>query len=187
MLAELGATVLNADRVGHEVIAAGEPALAEIVTEFGAELLREDGELDRRKLGRRVFKDSKALAALNRITHPRIRRRLEERLEALASHPPRPPIVALEAALLIEAGWASMVDRMVVVVVQPSTQEQRLIAGSGLSQAEARARLRAQVPASRRLRYADYPLNGELPLSELRSQVTAVWQDLLHSTGTDPL
>lgn len=187
MFAELGATVLNADREGHAVIAPGEPALAELVAEFGAEYLLESGDLDRKKLGGRVFGDPKALAALNRITHPRIRRRLEERLAVLAANPPQPPVVLVEAALLVEAGWRTLVDRLLVVTAQPSTQARRLIAGLGLSEAEASARIAAQLPASDRIRHADHHLDGEHPLPELRRDVHDLWRTLIELAAIRPL
>lgn len=185
MFAELGATVLNADREGHVILAAGEPALAELIAEFGPGFLTETGELDRRKLGRRVFGEPRALAALNRITHPRIRSRLEGRLRELAASPPRPPVVLLEAAVLVEAGWGGLVDRLLVVTVQPSTQVQRLIAGF-MTEEEARARISAQLPASRRLRHADHHLDGELPLPELRARVETLWGEFLRIPPDQP-
>jgi dephospho-CoA kinase len=178
MLAELGATVISADAEGRAVAAPGEPALAEIAAEFGPGFLAADGSLDRKALGRRVFENPRDLETLNRITHPRIRARLERRLRELAKQPPNPPVVVVEAAILVEAGWHSAVDRVVVVAVQPSTQEHRLIAGFGYEAVEARARVRSQMPAERRLRYADYTLNGELPLPTLRSEAAVLWREL---------
>ena len=178
MFAELGATVISADAEGRAVVEPGEPALAEIVAEFGSEYLLPDGRLDRRKLGARVFGDPPALKALNRMTHPRIRRRLEARMEALQKDPPDPPVVVLEAAILVEAGWKNVVDRLVVVAVQPSTQVARLIAGFSLSEREAWARVEAQMPAEARRKQAHYSLDGERPLTTLRNDVAAIWHHL---------
>lgn len=186
MLRELGATVISADAEGHAVTAAGEPGLAEVVAEFGPRFLRPDGSLDRKALGRRVFGSRRDLETLNRITHPRIRARLEQRLRELAKRPPSPPIVVVEAAILVEAGWHTAVDRVLVVAVQPSTQEHRLIAGFGLEPAEAQARVRSQMPAARRLRYADHILNGELPLPRLHSDAASLWQELERAAARPP-
>jgi dephospho-CoA kinase len=187
MLAELGATVLSADVEGRAVMEPGEPALAETIAEFGADYLTPEGRLDRRALGERVFRDPQALAALNRITHPRIRARLEARLEQLTRRPPRSHIVVVEAAILVEAGWVSAVDRVVVIAVQPSTQAHRLIAGFGLGETAAWQRVRAQLAPEERLRYADYRLDGELPLNELRGQVSIIWQDLCRLAAAQSL
>lgn len=187
MLAELGAAVVSADAEGRAVMEPGEPALAETIAEFGPDYLTPEGGLDRRALGDRVFRDPPALAALNRITHPRIRVRLEERLRRLAARPPKSRIVVVEAAILVEAGWVSAVDRVLVIAVQPSTQAHRLIAGFGLGEAAAWQRVHAQIAPEERLRYADYRLDGELPLNELRGQVTVIWQDLCRLAAAQSL
>ncbi|HEU4754474.1 MAG TPA: dephospho-CoA kinase, partial [Armatimonadota bacterium] len=179
MFAELGATVIDADREGHAVLAPGEPALAEVVAHFGGDVLRSDGTLDRPRLAEQVFGSPPELRRLNRITHPRIAQRIRARLEALQQHPPDPPIILLEAALLVEAGWQALVDKTLVITAQPSTQTGRLIAGPGLSRAQAEARIRAQFPMSRKLRVADYRLSGEIPLAETRRQVLPLWREWL--------
>lgn len=178
MFADLGAVVLNADDEGRSVVEPGEPALAELVAAFGPEYLLPDGRLNRSKVAERVFGHQKELDILNRITHPRIDARLREKLAALARRPPKPPVIVIEAAILVEAGWNRLVDRVVVLNVQPSTQVGRLMAGFGLTVCQAEARLRSQMPAERRLRYGDYIINGELSLSATQQQVEAAWQDL---------
>lgn len=183
MFQELGATVISADQEGRAVVEPGRPALAEIVAAFGPAYLLPDGTLNRAALGDLVFSCRAALETLNRITHPRIERRLRARLAELARNPPRPPIVVLEAAILVEAGWHPLVDRTVVVATQHCTQLARLLHGSGLSRAQAEARIHAQLPLNERLRYADYRVSGEAPLSETRQQVEAIWQDLLRQVG----
>jgi dephospho-CoA kinase len=183
MFVDLGATVIAADELGREVVRAGEPALAELAAHFGQEYVQPDGELNRRELGRVVFGEPRELPVLNRITHPRIRERLEARLRELAASPPRCPVVVLEAAVLVEAGWVSAVDRVAVVAVQPSVQVRRLIAGSRLTEAEARARLSSQITVEQRLRHADYRIDGERALEDVRDQVGAIWADLGRTAG----
>ena len=183
MLAECGARVLNADDVGREVVAPGEPALAELLAAFGRDYLAPDGTLRRRELGTRVFRSPRDLATLNRITHPRIGQCLAARLRDWQTEPLCPPIIALEAAVLIEAGWTTLVDRVLVVTAQHSTQIARLMGGLGLSQADAAARVHAQLSPRLRLRHADYPLVGDLPLPEVQQQVERIWRDLSHAAG----
>lgn len=180
MFADLGATVINADDAGREVVAPGEPALAELVAAFGPEYLTEEGGLDRKALGSRVFGDRRALAVLNRITHARIGRRLSDQLGDLARRAPALPIVVVEAAVLIEGGWAPLVDRILVVVTQPSVQVARLIDGFGFTAAQADARVHAQLPLRSRLRFADYQVGGEGPLDFTRAQAAAIWDELVH-------
>jgi dephospho-CoA kinase len=182
--AELGATVINADHEGHAVLAPGEPAVAELVAHFGPVVLREDGSVDRRKLGERVFASAADRAILNRISHPRITARVRKALERLQERPPSPPIVVIEAALLVEAGWQSLVDKTLVIVAQPSTQVARLMAGPGMTLDQAEARLRAQLPLSRKLKAADLQINGEAPLGDVRRQVHSVWNGLREQLET---
>lgn len=188
MFGELGATVLNADDEGRAVVEPGEPALAELIAAFGLEYLTREGRLDRRALGAHVFSNPGGLQTLNRITHPRISARLRARLADLAQAAQRKipdaggaaRIVVIEAAVLIEAGWNHLMDKIVVVQTQHSTQVSRLIAGPGLSAAEAEARVRSQIPLAARLRYADFILSGELPLSETHDHVCSLWTELRH-------
>ena len=195
MFGELGATVLNADDEGREVVEPGEPALAELRAAFGPEYLTAEGRLNRKALGARVFGDPDALQTLNRITHPRIAARLRARLADLAqaSRRGRLPvshdvsIVVIEAAVLIEAGWNLLVDKIVVTQTQHSTQLSRLMAGPGFTAEEAEARVRSQIPLSTRLRYADFVVNGELTLPETREQVALLWTELRSFTAQSPL
>lgn len=179
MLARRGATVFNADAVGRAVVQPGEPALAEIVAAFGRSYLSSEGRLDRLALGERVFRSRSALNTLNRITHPRIGARLKSQLASLARRPPNPPVVLLEAAVLVEGGWTSLADTVLVVVTQPSTQLTRLTAGLGLSPEQARARIGSQLPLRQRLRHADYQICGEGSIEETEAAVGALWRDLL--------
>ena len=176
MLRDLGAEIIDADRIGHEVVEPGRPALAEVISAFGPEYLLSDGNQDRSRLGALVFSDSGARSTLNRIMHPRIRAGLEERLKALQRRPPRSRIVVIEAAVLIEAKWTDGVDRVVAISAQQSTQVARLIAERGLTLAAAEARIRSQIPLSRRLQAADEVLNGEQSLEALRGDVRRRWE-----------
>jgi len=178
MFGELGATVINADAEGRAVVEPGEPALAELAAAFGREYLQADGRLNRRALGDRVFSRPADLRRLNRITHPRIGVRISKKLEYLANDSPAAGVVVLEAAVLIEAGWARLVDKIIVVVTQPSVQEGRLIAGSQMDASQAGARIRAQIPLRERLKYADYRVRGDAPLEETRAEAAAVYGEL---------
>jgi dephospho-CoA kinase len=186
MFAERGAAVLSADRVGHEIAAPGEPGLAEIVAAFGTDFLLPDGTLDRPALGRRIFASPRDREALNRITHPRIAKRLLKNIELLANNPPPSSVVVIEAALLIEAGWAGMVDLVVVVTAQPSTQVRRLMARSGLSRREAEARVRSQLPLRARLSHAQFQLDGEASLPETFQAVDTILAKMRQSQRDQP-
>ena len=184
--AECGAEVIDADAVGREIVAPGEPALAELAAAFGPEVLLADGSLDRQAVGRRVFARAKDLAALNAITHPRIAARLESRLRALQARK-RPMVVVIEAAVLLEARWERWVDAVAVVRAQPSTQVARLIGGRGYSPSDADARVRSQLPLEERLKAADFVLDGEATAEAAVRQVQSlVGHPLLRlATGGD--
>jgi dephospho-CoA kinase len=178
MFAKLGAVILNADDEGRAVMEPGEPALAETVAYFGRGCLRADGALDRPALSDRVFNNATERRILNRITHPRIARRLRGKLLEISSRAKENRVVVVEAALLLEAGWAPLVDKIAVIATQQSTQVARLMSRSGLSLPQAHARVTAQMPLRQKLRHADYRLDGEAPLAATREQVAAIWRDL---------
>jgi dephospho-CoA kinase len=186
MFAACGAQVINADDEGRAAVQPGEPALPELVAAFGAGVLLADGTLNRREVADRVFGHPAELRTLNRITHPRIREQIAKKLLNTATNPPIPPVVVVEAAILIEAGWAPLADRIIVVVAQHSTQATRLMAKHGLNARQAEARILAQLPTSGRLRHADYKVDGEGPLPVTQQQVAEIWNDLVQLSRRPP-
>ena len=171
-----GAHLIDADRVSRDVVVPGRPALEEIVEAFGRGVLRPDGALDRAALAAIVFNDGDARARLNAIVHPRI---WEEEDRLCAIHEARDPdgVVMIDAAVIIEAGGAGRVDLMVVVDVDAEDQLERL-AAKGMSEEEARSRIRAQMPVAEKRTYGDYVLNNRGPVEETGRQVERVWRVL---------
>jgi dephospho-CoA kinase len=154
-----GAIVIDADQVARDVVAPGEPALAAIVTEFGATILRPDGTLDRARLGERVFADPDARRRLEAITHPAIIARARAQVAAAAAAGAR--VVFYEAALLVETGSHRSTDAVIVVAASPATQRRRIIARDGLTEAQAEARLGAQAPLADKLALATWVLHND--------------------------
>lgn len=176
MLSEMGAFVIDADTVGHDVYRPGTEGFAQVVEAFGAGIVGEDGRVDRRVLGARVFADPAALARLNAIVHPLIRAELDRRVErALAAHPTSPVVV--EAAIMLEAGWRFF-ERIWVVVVSRETAIARVSASRGLSRAEVERRLDAQMSNEERRRHADRVIENDGDLEALRVQVEDAWGTL---------
>lgn len=176
MLAAWGATVIDADRVGHDVYRPGTEGFARVVEAFGQEVVGADGAVDRRVLGARVFADSGALARLNAIVHPLIRDELGRRVEqALRAEPARPVVV--EAAIMLEAGWRFF-ERIWVVVVRRETAVARVMASRGLSREEVVRRLDAQMSNEERRRLADLVIENDGDLAALRAQVEQAWASL---------
>ncbi|MDW7749035.1 dephospho-CoA kinase [Halomonas sp.] len=160
---------VDADEVAREVVAPGEPALAEIVEHFGREVLAPDGSLIRRALREIVFADGEARRQLERITHPRIRQRLEAHLERLQAQ--GAPYVLLVSPLLFESGQDAMVDRCLVIDVPEATQIARTAARDGVDKAQARAIVAAQMSRTERLARADDVIDNSADEAGLAAQV----------------
>jgi len=168
MLAEMGATVIDADRVAHQVMRAGGPVHAAITAAFGREVVGADGEIDRRRLGERVFADPAALATLEAIVHPAVIEEVDRRIAAAPTG-----VVVVEAIKLIEAGMAGRYDSLWVTTCPVETQVQRLMAGRGLSRQEALRRIQAQPPQEDKIARADVVIDTDCSLEETRAQVEA--------------
>jgi dephospho-CoA kinase len=184
MLRDLGAEVVDADEIAREVVEPGRPALAEIVAEFGRDVLGADGRLNRKRLGERVFADEAARHRLERITHPRIVEEGRRRLEELRAR--GVTVAVYEAALLVETGRHRDFDALVVVVADEEEQRRRLTARDGLSLAEARRRLAAQLPASSKTAVADHVIRCQGPLGDVRRRVEEVWRAVAPGPYTPP-
>jgi dephospho-CoA kinase len=174
-LVELGAVVIDADRIGHDVLGSDE-VRRELTAAFGSQILTPGGSVSRRKLGKLVFADPEALAKLNQIMHPRIAARVAAQLERYRRAGVR--VVVLEAALLLEAGWAPLVDEVWVTVANEAIVIKRLKGRSGLSRSESRARLSAQLPAAEMVGQADLVINTNCCLDELKARVAELWRGL---------
>lgn len=176
LLAGRGAVVVDADVVARGVVEPGTPGLAAVVGEFGEQVLRPDGSLDRAALGGRVFSDPAALSRLNAILHPLIGTRTAELLERARRDGAR--IVVHDVALLVEGRLASSYDVVVVVAAQPQTQVERLVRLRGMPEQEARQRIAAQASLEDKLAVADHVVCNDGPLEELGPQVDRLWVEL---------
>jgi dephospho-CoA kinase len=176
MLAELGASVVDADQVAREVVRPGRPALSAIVVAFGAEILTPAGEVDRKRLAQRVFADPDARRQLEGITHPRIREEAARRMAELEAS--GVPVVVYEASLLVESGSHRDLAGLIVVAAPEEVQLRRMQERDGLPADEAGRRLAAQASLRDKLAVADYVIDGSAALETTRAQVAAVWSDI---------
>jgi dephospho-CoA kinase len=176
-LAELGAVIIDSDRLAREVVAPGTPGLSEVVGAFGQSVLAPDGSLDRPALGRLVFGDEAARKRLEGIIHPLVRRRAME-LAAAASPD---AVVVNDVPLLVEAGLAAQYEMVIVVFAAESTRIERLVRDRGMTENEARARIAAQATDEQRHAVADIEIHNDGTLEELRSEVDSVWRGLLQA------
>jgi dephospho-CoA kinase len=167
ILREHGIPVIEADKLSHQLIAAGGAACAEVLHEFGAGVAGADGAIDRSKLGAIVFADAARLGRLNQILHPRV---LQVQNAQLAECERQGAAVAVvEAALLYEAEYDRYLDRMVVCWCRSEQQIERLLA-RGLSREQAEKRIAAQMPLEEKVRRADDLIDCSGTLDETRRQ-----------------
>ncbi|MBI2875717.1 MAG: dephospho-CoA kinase [Candidatus Tectomicrobia bacterium] len=177
MLAELGAHIINADLIGHEIYLPQKEAWKEIVATFGPEVLRPDQTVDRARLGSIVFGNPEALARLNQITHPRIIEEAQQRIETQRQKERGRPII-FEAAILIEANWLFLVDKVWVVVADKEVAIERLRRDRNLTREQAESRIASQLSNQERARYAHVLIQNNGTLEELRGQVRQAWEKL---------
>lgn len=170
-LAERGAMIIDADQLARDVVAPGSPGLEAVTQRFGEQILAVDGSLDRAALGRVVFADPHARADLEAIIHPAVRARAAE----LAASAPPGAVVVQVIPLLVETGQEGAFDQVWVVDVDPAVQRARLLRRDGLTDAEASARMQAQVSRSERLAVADVVLVNDGTAEELRRAVDDAW------------
>ncbi|MFP7171861.1 dephospho-CoA kinase [Terribacillus sp. 7520-G] len=160
--------VIDADVVAREVVEPGEPALAAIVDAFGAEILLPDGTLDRPKLGGIIFRDPQKREVLNGIVHPVVRERMTAERDRLKS---KHPAVVLDIPLLFEGKQLHLVDKVVVVCVDPQVQLERLMLRNSLTEQEALDRIGSQMPLDDKAARADAIIDNNGSREETKEQL----------------
>ncbi|MFD5600552.1 dephospho-CoA kinase [Leucobacter sp. NPDC058333] len=177
-LAALGAVRLDADVLAREAVAPGSPGLDRVVARFGAELLNADGSLDRAALGAVVFGDAAALADLNAIVHPEVRRLFAERVAAVTAADPE-AIVVYEVPLLVEtAARDEAWDLVVVAEADEDTRVERMVRLRGMTEADARQRIARQASDAARRAIADVVIDTSGSESDTLAQVDRLWKRL---------
>ncbi|EFA79885.1 dephospho-CoA kinase [Heterostelium album PN500] len=152
-LTELGAKCIDADKIGHAVYKKGEPAHSKLIEAFGQSIVAADGEIDRRSLGPIVFADKQNMNTLCSIVWPEMKVLIEKEFQESLSR--KEKVVVLEAAVLIEAGFLDIVDRVWVTSIDRKVAISRLSARNGLSEEEAIKRIDSQLTNQEREKYAD--------------------------------
>ena len=175
-LAELGAVILDVDRVGHEAFKPDTEIWRQVVAAFGSQMLTPGGDIDREKLGEIVFGNPESLARLNQIMHPRMYEIVSAQLDDYRRQ--GIDVVVLEAPLLIEVGWTSSVDEVWVTAASEATVLSRLEEQKGLSRQQSLARIHFQLSLEERIRHADVVIDTDCDLDELRARVGELWRGL---------
>jgi dephospho-CoA kinase len=175
-LANCGCLLIQADELGHAVLAPDGEAFEAVIREFGPEVLT-DGRIDRRRLAARVFADREALARLNRLVHPPVIARQEKLMAEFALREPK-GIAVVEGAILVETGSYKRFDRLIVVACTVQQQIERSMRRDGLSEAEVRARLDRQVPLEEKRKLADFVIDTSGTKQDTLQQTCAVYHEL---------
>jgi dephospho-CoA kinase len=176
---ELGAYVIDCDVLSREAVIPCSKIWWEIVRCFGTEIVRNDLELDRKRLRDLIFSDAEKRVTLEKIVHPEVKRKVRERIAAIeeltATHN---TLVVVDVPLLIEAGVQHEFDAVVVVYSSEETQIQRIIDREGVTRAEARKMIDLQLPLKDKLPFADYVITNEGTREETEKQVRAIFAEL---------
>lgn len=178
-LRELGAVLVDADVLARDAVAPGSRGLAQVAAEFGDEVLRADGTLDRPALGALVFGHADRLAALNAIVHPEVARLSREAIAAAGEADPE-AIVVYDIPLLVETGryLSEHYDRIIAVAADEETRVQRMVVHRGLDEAAARARIASQASESERQAIATDVIDNDGSIASTLAQVDALWAEL---------
>jgi dephospho-CoA kinase len=176
MFRDLGVPIVDADLLARQVVEPGTPAMAEIARAFGPEVIGPDGQLDRKRLGERIFTDPAARAVLNAITHPRIAAASAAALGELAGR--GQPVALYEAALLVENRIHERLGGLIVVSVPLEVQIARLRERDHLDEEGARARISAQLPLAEKVAVADWVVDNGGSVEHTRVQVEQIWREI---------
>lgn len=183
LLEEFSCHVIDADQTAREVVTPGSEGLAAVIGTFGADVLHDDGTLDRPKLGAIVFADKEKRELLNSILHPHIIARQDQLLRELAQHDPH-GIAVVDAALMIESGGYKRFDKLIVVHCRPEVQLERLMKRDGLSEAVAQQRVAAQMPQEEKMKFADYLIDTSAGFEVTRTRTREVYEQLAELVRT---
>lgn len=180
MFSDLGAHLIEADAIAHELYRPGEPVYQELVDKFGQEIIRENGEIDRARLAAIAF-DGGRVDELNKIVHPAVIRRQEQWMHQTGAKEPY-AVAMVEAALILEAGVRGRFDKIIVVTCKPEQKAARYARRMGIPESAARAeverRSKAQLSDDEKVRRADFVIDNSGPLELTRQQVERIYADL---------
>ncbi|GLH64670.1 dephospho-CoA kinase [Parageobacillus sp. G301] len=175
MLRGLGIPVIDADQVARDVVKVGEEAYEQIIKTFGQDILQENGEIDRAKLGAIVFYNEQERKKLNAIVHPAVRRRMLAEKEAYVQKGAK--TIVLDIPLLFESELTHLIDKIIVVYVDNDIQLERLMKRNGFSEEEALARIRSQMPLHEKVKKADAVINNNGTIEETKQQLLRILKE----------
>jgi len=177
MFKELGARVLDADTIAHDLIRPGRDSWRKIVHCFGPDILNRNQSINRDKLAKIVFRKRQDLRKLEQIIHPLVVREIARRLGKIENSR-KNEIVVIDAPLLIEVGLAKKVDILIVVKLNRTEQIVRALKQKGISRAQILKRIRSQLPLSKKIAIADYVIDNNGRKNDTRRQVKKIWEEI---------
>jgi len=178
MFVRLGAYLIDLDKLAHEVQEPGAPAWRKIIDYFGDDVVGDDQKIDRNKVAAIVFNQPEKLQALNDIVHPSVYEEWQARLKSIITSDPR-AIILSDIPLLFEARMQSLFDLTIVVMIPPAEQIVRLMARNGMTEEEARKRIKNQMPIGDKAGLADIVINNQSLIADTRKRVQEVWSELI--------
>ncbi|MFP4039766.1 MAG: dephospho-CoA kinase [Desulfosudaceae bacterium] len=179
MLARKDAIIVDADRISHQVVKKDTPAWQEIVKTFGREILREDGELDRKALGKIIFSDETQRNRLNHIVHPRVFEEISRNIAMILESREAPnPVIILDVPLLFETRMNRELSDIVLVYAPEEIQLKRLLIRDDTDEEDALARVRSQIPIEEKKHQADYIIDNSGSVEKTRQQVDSLFTEL---------
>lgn len=181
-LEEMGAKVINADQIAHKVVNSDLEAKNEIRKNFGKKVFFRNGKLNRKLLGRIVFEDEAKTRILNKIVHPRMVSRIIDEIEE-ARDTGKYKVIAIDAALIYEINLEHTFDAVVVVSSRLKNRIGRIIARDGLSEKEIRDRIGKQIPIEDKVKWADFVINNNSSLEQLKKRSTSLYYKLIKKSG----
>lgn len=180
MFSDLGAHVIEADSIAHELYRPGEPVYKQLLEKFGPDIIRPDGEIDRPRLATAAF-DGGRVEELNKIVHPAVLKRQEQWMYQIREKEPY-AVAMVEAALILEAGARSQFDTIIVVTCRPEQKVSRYAARAGIPESAARAEVqrrgKAQMSDDEKVRRADFVIDNSGPVELTRAQVERIYAEL---------
>ncbi|MEM7079586.1 MAG: dephospho-CoA kinase [Pseudomonadota bacterium] len=180
LLGTWGAHVIDADKLGHRAYLKDTPAYFQVIETFGADCVGEDGEIDRKVLGSKVFGAGNRLDELTAIVWPAIRRLAEEEIQTVAAQDPK-RVIVLEAAVLLEAGWQDLVDQIWVTIVERPIAIARASARDGIDAAAVEDRINAQLSNEERSAAAHEVIDNSQDEAHLTQQLERLWAQVSRS------
>lgn len=180
MFKDLGAKIIDVDKLGHKLILPYKPAWEKLVKLFGENILKDDLHINRRKLGELVFNDRKLLIKLNKIVHPEIKRLMINDIKKFRKryNDQSKEILIIDAALIYEAKIEGLMDKIILLYLDEEEQIKRLLKRDNFSRKEALMRIRSQMPVKEKIKMADYVINTINSLDETKRQVEKIWEKL---------